>query len=63
MSWSRNFTTYKNALFIEGILIIAADLFSKALIIFNGLSSFKTISIALCSTGTYSDSDEENKIF
>ena len=29
----------------------AADLFSNALIIFNGLSSFKTISIALCSTG------------
>ena len=43
-------------------MIIAADLFSNALIIFKGLSSFKTISIALCSTGRYSDSDEENKV-
>ena len=61
--WSKNLTTYKKALFIEDILIIAADLFSNALIIFNGLSSFKTMSIAFCSTGTYSELDEEINIF
>ena len=39
--------------------MIAADLFSYALIIFNGLSSFKTILRALFSMGMYSVSLED----
>ena len=53
MSFSKNFTTYKNLSSKAWSLIIAAEIFSGAFIIFNGRSSSKTKFKALSTGGLY----------